>query len=230
MAAALSQQKCSCLLQQSSKAVQRPVVRPAQLGTSSTSSSSRNVQVHAKGKGAARRMVPGMQQGQMIRPQIPPVDPDNEEFCIFMRARSGTYQNWMFVSVMKGGSTANALVKSLGTEWGKKLYSKTLIQSIGSGMYKDRDMIVKNMKKSIQQGIQMSQNPQAKALEPVINQPVTNFEFAFKIRDKSKPNEYIKAEGLTIIPKESELTEMPLDRLKRFLSPDSLGKLFDGSS
>jgi hypothetical protein len=202
-----------------------------QPGTSSTLSSSRNVQVHAKGKGAARRVAPGMAQGQMVRPSAPEVDPDNEEFCVFIRATSGTYQNWIFVSVVKGGSAANALVKSLESEWGRKLYSRTLIQNIGNAVYKDRDAIVKGLKKQIQSTIQLSQgNPQAKIMEPIINQPVTNFEFAFKIRDKSKPNDFQKAEGLTFIPREGDLVQMPLDKLKAFFSPENLGTLFGGSS
>eukprot|EP00878_Enallax_costatus_P001817 GHUV01001975.1.p1 GENE.GHUV01001975.1~~GHUV01001975.1.p1 ORF type:complete len:229 (+),score=77.60 GHUV01001975.1:95-781(+) len=228
MAAALGQQKCSCLLQQSNRTLQRAVIRPVELGSSSGVASRRNVQVHAKGKGAAKRMAPGQMQQQMVRPKLPPVDPDNEEFCVFMRATSGVYQNWIFVSVVKGGASANALVKSMESAWGKKLYSRTLIQNIGNAVYKDRDTIVKGLKREIQQ--QLNGNPQAKVMEPIIKQPVTNFEFAFKIRDKSKPGEYQKADGLTLVPKESELVQMPLDKFKAFFSPENLGSLFSGSS
>jgi hypothetical protein len=49
-----------------------------------------------------------------------------------------TYQNWIFVSVVKGGSAANAMVKSLDSEWGRKLYGRTLISNIGSAVYKVR--------------------------------------------------------------------------------------------
>lgn len=49
-------------------------------------------------------------------------------------------------------------------------------------------------------------------------------------QDKSKPNEYQKPEGLTQIPRESELGQMPLDKFKAFFSPESLGTLFGASS
>jgi hypothetical protein len=47
----------------------------------------------------------------------------------------------------------------------------------------DRDAIVKGLKKQVQSTITMSGgNPQAKIMEPLLNQPTTAFEFAFKIR------------------------------------------------
>jgi hypothetical protein len=49
-----------------------------------------------------------------------------------------TYQNWIFVSLVKGGGPANAMVKSLETEWGRKLYGRTLISNIGQSVYKVR--------------------------------------------------------------------------------------------
>jgi hypothetical protein len=49
-----------------------------------------------------------------------------------------TYQNWIFVSVVKGGGPANAMVKSLETPWGRKLYGRTLISNIGQSVYKVR--------------------------------------------------------------------------------------------
>ncbi|KAF8072816.1 HHL1 [Scenedesmus sp. PABB004] len=166
-----------------------------------------------------------------MKPPVPEVDPDNEEFCIFIRATSGNYQNWVFVSVVKGGSAANALVKSLQTEWGRKLYGRTLISNIGNAVYKDRDVIVKSLKNQIKQSIANSQMaPGARVMEPLLNQPTNNFEFAFKIRDKTRPGEFQKAEGLTIIPKESEIVALPLDKLRAFFSPDSLGTLLGGSS
>lgn len=51
----------------------------------------------------------------------------------------------------------------------------------------DRDAIVKGLKKSIQQSSSGGVvNPQAKLMEPIVNQPVTNFQFAFKIRVRNQ--------------------------------------------
>lgn len=50
-------------------------------------------------------------------------------------------------------------------------------------LLQDRDNIVKGLKKQVQQTLQFSnQAPQARLMEPIINQPVTSFQFAFKIR------------------------------------------------
>lgn len=47
----------------------------------------------------------------------------------------------------------------------------------------DKDLIVNGLKKQIRQMVQYSQQaPQAKLMEPLTNQPVSSFEFAFKIR------------------------------------------------
>lgn len=49
-----------------------------------------------------------------------------------------TYKNWVFVSVVKGGSAANTLVKAMDSAWGRQLYSGTLIRNIGASCYKVR--------------------------------------------------------------------------------------------
>ena len=48
----------------------------------------------------------------------PPVDPDNVEFVIFVRSKK--LPQWVPLSIVKGGTTANMLVKSLDNELGKK--------------------------------------------------------------------------------------------------------------
>eukprot|EP00882_Tetradesmus_deserticola_P006730 GHRQ01007083.1.p1 GENE.GHRQ01007083.1~~GHRQ01007083.1.p1 ORF type:complete len:180 (+),score=72.56 GHRQ01007083.1:357-896(+) len=169
--------------------------------------------------------------GQMVRPPVPEVDKDNQEFCIFARTTQGTYQNWIFVSLVKGGSAANAMVSSLQSEWGRKLYGRTLISNIGQSVYKDRDAIVKGLKNQIKASIaQSSSAPQAKIMEPLLNQPTSSFQFAFKIRDQSRPADFAKAEGLTLVPKESEVAQLPLDKFKQFFSPESLGSMLGGGT
>ncbi|KAF6251809.1 hypothetical protein COO60DRAFT_1557045 [Scenedesmus sp. NREL 46B-D3] len=229
MAASLSQSKCSCLTQRSQRGAQRMVVRPVPF--SSSTSRTRSVQVFAKGKGRRMQapMMPG--GGQMVRPPVPEVDPDNQEFCIFTRTTQGTYQNWVFVSLVKGGGPANAMVKSLESEWGRKLYGRTLISNIGSSVYKDRDAIVKGLKNQVKNSIAQSGGaPQAKIMEPLLNQPTSSFQFAFKIRDQTRPADFQKADGLTIIPKEAEVMQLPLDKFKQFFSPESLGSMLGGGS
>jgi len=80
---------------------------------------------HGKGK---NRMRQGAPQSQQMRPPTPPVDPDNEEFVIFVRAMK--LPRWIPFTIVKGGAQANLLVKAMNGNFGKEFYSKTLINNI----------------------------------------------------------------------------------------------------
>lgn len=49
-------------------------------------------------------------------------------------------------------------------------------------------------------------------------------------QDKTRAGDFAKAEGLTIIPSEAEISNNPLTQFQKFFSPDSLGSMFGGSS
>ncbi len=66
----------------------------------------------------------------MQAPPTPPVDPQNEEFVLFIRAKK--FPQWYPLSVVKGGAQANVLLKAMQNDFGKLLYGKTLIRQIGS--------------------------------------------------------------------------------------------------
>lgn len=78
---------------------------------------------------------------------------------------------WVPLSVVKGGRAANFLVKACESEWGHKLYGKTLVRQIGMAVYKDR--------LKIEQGIKSSYPPFA-------NVPSKNFRYGFKIRVRGR--------------------------------------------
>lgn len=65
-----------------------------------------------------------MQQSQV--PPTPLVDPENEEFVIFVR--STKQPQWVPLSVVKGGAAANMLVKGLETEFMRETTVKTLVE------------------------------------------------------------------------------------------------------
>ncbi len=44
-------------------------------------------------------------------------------------------KNWVPLSIVKGGQSANLLVKTMESEWGRKLYGKTLITNIAKAVY-----------------------------------------------------------------------------------------------
>jgi hypothetical protein len=73
-----------------------------------------------------------MRQGgarqQIQRPPTPPVDPDNEEFVVFVRAKK--LPRWIPFTIVKGGTQANLLVKAMNGNFGKEFYSNTLINNI----------------------------------------------------------------------------------------------------
>jgi hypothetical protein len=150
-----------------------------------------------------------------MAPPVPEVDPENEEFVLFIRAKSGasgpTAGSWLPLSVMKGGSSANVLVRTMQSEWGRRLYSRTLVSNIAQGLYKERDSVVRSVRK----GMPGLENVAAK-----------DFEFAFKIRDKSNPKDWAKPDRLTVLPAEDELADNPLDRFRRFFSPESFASMF----
>jgi hypothetical protein len=99
----------------------------------------------------------------MQMPPTPPVDPENEEFIIFVRSKR--LPRWLPLSIMKGGGTANMLVKSMGTDFGKSMSEKTLIQNVGRALYKEEEQIKQGLRDSM----------------PLMKH-VTEIEFAFKIR------------------------------------------------
>jgi hypothetical protein len=49
-------------------------------------------------------------------------------------------------------------------------------------------------------------------------------------QDRTKPGDFQKAEGLTILPSEAQLSQLPIQQLQKFFSPDTITSLFQGSS
>jgi hypothetical protein len=43
---------------------------------------------------------------------------------------------WVPLTITKGGQAANFLVKALQSEWGRKLYAKTLLKQISQSVYR----------------------------------------------------------------------------------------------
>jgi hypothetical protein len=145
----------------------------------------------------------GSPQGGPQMPPTPPVDPENVEFVIF--ARSKKLPQWFPVSITKGGSGANLLVKSLETEWGRTLYSNTLVQNIGRSIYAEKEQIINMIKNA------NSMMRDAK-----------DFEFGFKIRDRSDPKAWMfPTADLIILPAENELGGTVIDNIQAFLGQAS---------
>lgn len=186
--------------------------------TSNGSRRSRCVQVLAKGKGKSafrRTQAPPGQMPQMGQaPPVPEVDPENEEFVVFVRANSGLStvpKNWVPLSIVKGGQSANLLVKAMESEWGRKLYGKTLITNIAKAVYQDKDAIIKGIRKSY---------------PPFANVPGKDFEFGFKIRDKADPKSWTSPSDVVAFPSEDVLVDTAIDTFKKFWSVDNILSMF----
>lgn len=154
--------------------------------------------VAGKGKGKQRyRARPSGGGAQRELPPTPPVDPDNVEFVLFVRSKKTP--QWMPLSVVKGGTSANMLVKSMEGNIAKDTFKNTLIRNIGEVIYKDREEIEEGLRK---------------AFPPM--KWVAEFEYGFKIRDKSKPDSWYIAENskIMLIPPQDQLPKPPVDELK----------------
>ena len=51
---------------------------------------------------------------------LPPIDPDNEQFIVYVRSKRGL-KSWLPLNVITGGSTANTLVKGLESNLSKEV-------------------------------------------------------------------------------------------------------------
>ncbi len=72
---------------------------------------------------------------------------------------------WLPLSVVKGGTSANLLVKSMNGSFAQNTFRDTLVRNIGTVLYKDRIEIEKSLKTSF----------------PMMKN-ATEFEYGFKIR------------------------------------------------
>ncbi|GIL77116.1 hypothetical protein Vretifemale_6672, partial [Volvox reticuliferus] len=190
----------------------------------STSSRRSSVQVFAKkgkGKTAFRQgSMPGQMEVIKTNPPVPAVDPENAEIVLFMRIVK--YMDptlnvevgpslWIPVTIIKGNQTLNFLVEALKTGWGTRLYSRTLIWQIASGIYQDKAKLEKDLKKNVPQ---------------FANVASKDFQYAFKIRDKSVPKDWLKPENLTLFPPPEELEGTGFVQLQKFFSAENLLGMF----
>ncbi len=126
---------------------------------------------------------------------MPPIDPDNEQFVIYVRSKKG-FKSWYPLNVVTGGSTANTLVKGLGSDVSKDLATKSLTNNIGQAIYKDIDQLEEMCRRM----------PMLKAAKEL--------EYGFMILDKTDPSSMFKPapQKVFVIPPEEE-TRMPAQQM-----------------
>ncbi|CAG9462143.1 unnamed protein product [Pedinophyceae sp. YPF-701] len=146
----------------------------------------RSVVVEAKGK--TRMRGGGAPRGQPQIP-VPPVDPNNAEFVIFVRSKK--LPSWAPLTIIKGGAAANMLVKSQESDLGQKLYKDTLTKNLAQALYKDYNSVCGQVRR---------QYPMLKAAKEL--------EFGYKIRDKENPAEWYVPKGIKVMPDKDGFEEM----------------------
>ena len=93
---------------------------------------------------------------------LPPIDPDNEQFVIYVRSKKGL-KTWFPLNVVTGGSTANTLVKGLDSNLSKdvclslfyyhfshyflQMALKSLTNNIGQALYKEQVQLEEMVRK-----------------------------------------------------------------------------------
>jgi hypothetical protein len=118
--------------------------------------------------------------------------------------RAKKLPQWFPLSIVKGGTAANMMVKALENDLGKKLYGDALVRNLGAVVYRDRAQIETEVKKMA--GLST----------------FSEFEYGFKVRDKGNPKAWYIADGtVQLIPPESELPKAPVDAAKETL--DNIG-------
>eukprot|EP00469_Lotharella_globosa_P013685 CAMPEP_0167773594 /NCGR_PEP_ID=MMETSP0111_2-20121227/1515_1 /TAXON_ID=91324 /ORGANISM="Lotharella globosa, Strain CCCM811" /LENGTH=193 /DNA_ID=CAMNT_0007663265 /DNA_START=198 /DNA_END=779 /DNA_ORIENTATION=+ len=171
----------------------------------------REVSAAAKGKQTMRR---GGAPGRVVRniPPTPPVDAQNEEFVIFVRSKM--QRQWLPLSMVKGGWQANAIIANQRNEFGKALFGKTLdetlTRNIASAIYQDKNKLENKIRQQI---------PQLKHTKV--------FQFGFKIRDRDVPEDWWKAEGITVIPPAEDIPKTPIENIGDWFQ-GSFGKVGQG--
>jgi hypothetical protein len=126
---------------------------------------------------------------------LPPIDPDNEQFVIYVRSKKG-FKAWYPLNVVTGGSTANTLVKGLDSDLSRELAVKSLTTNIGQAIYKETEQLEEMCRR-------MPMLKNAKQLE-----------FGFMVLDKSNPSSMFKptADKVFVIPEEDE-TRLPAQKM-----------------
>ena len=125
---------------------------------------------------------------------MPPIDPDNEQFVIYVRSKKG-FKSWYPLNVVTGGSTANTLVKGLESNLSRELALTSLTNNIGQAIYKDITQLEEMCRRM----------PMLKAAKEL--------EYGFMILDKANPSSMFKPQSdeVYVIPPEED-TKMPAQK------------------
>ncbi len=126
---------------------------------------------------------------------MPPVDPENAQFVIFVRSKRGL-KKWFPLNVVTGGAQANLLVKGLEADISKETSANTLKREVARTIYKDKAQI-----------------------EELVRSKFTTFKFAkeleygMSILNKEKPRESVMGlTGVMVLPAEEDIGQTAVEQ------------------
>ena len=158
-----------------------------------------------KGRGAGRRGGPSSQMQQQVEQFMPPIDPDNEQFVIYVRSKRGikAYIRQRRHRWKRGEHVG----EGLGQLHFQEMAQKSLAQNIVKAIHQDMDAIEKVARS-------MPMLKQAKEIE-----------YGFGVLDKENPRSMFSpsADKVWLIPSEEEC-ETPADKMSQ--AADNLKKMF----
>mmetsp|Transcript_4758 Transcript_4758/g.15869 ORF Transcript_4758/g.15869 Transcript_4758/m.15869 type:complete len:212 (-) Transcript_4758:56-691(-) len=203
----LTMMNASALSSKSASFARRGAIAGRKGVESASSNGRRSMVVYAKGKGQGNRAGRGMPGQGGVEQFLPPIDPDNEQFVIYVRSKKGL-KVWYPLNVVTGGSAANTLVKGLDNDMSKSMALKSLSQNIGQAIYKDFEAI----------------NKVARTM-PMLKQ-AKEIEYGFGVLDKENPRSMFtpSKEKVWMIPSEEECLDTPANKLQE--AGDNLKKMF----
>ena len=132
--------------------------------------------------------------------QMPPVDPENAQFVIYVRSKFGL-KKWMPLNVVTGGAQANLLVKGLDADLTRETSTNTLKREIARTIYKDRAQIEEMCRTKMGPTLRFAKE----------------IEFGMAVLNKDKVRESVMGTGVAIwaLPPESEVEMSPADAMSQ---------------
>lgn len=114
---------------------------------------------------------------------LPPIDPENVQFVVFVRAKTGL-KRWNPLTVTQGNAQATLLVKGLDSDLTRDTTQSTLVKEFARAIYKDKEQVTKMVAALAKQAGPASGLKFAK-----------EFEFGMGLLDRVNPRDSIALPG-----------------------------------
>ena len=139
---------------------------------------------------------------------LPPIDPDNEQFVIYVRSKKGL-KTWFPLNVVTGGSTANTLVKGLDSNLSKDVCLSLFYYHFSHYFLRVGSEITDKQywPSFVQRAGSAGRNGQKNAYVEELRE----LEYGFSVLDKKNPNSMFKPseKDVYVIPPEEETDASP---------------------